>query len=156
MPFTLKGVNPVEAMEVQKTTRLTSLVSVENHSWDEWVPESRALKLNEANLAKQASLKDSYPGKKKAIPKTSGSLDSTDRGNKKSRTKDTSVDKEEDFTKRPEIKVPIPDSLKAQLVDDWENITKNQQVNYLSPVDEREREREKAYTLINCPVKLHC
>ncbi|GJJ75256.1 mortality factor 4-like protein 1 [Entomortierella parvispora] len=96
-------------------------------TWDEWVPESRALKLNEANLAKQASLKDSYPGKKKAIPKTSGSLDSTDRG-KKSRTKDTSVDKEEDFTKRPEIKVPIPDSLKAQLVDDWENITKNQQL----------------------------
>ena len=144
---------------MQKTTRLTSLVSVENHSWDEWVPESRALKLNEANLAKQASLKDSYPGKKKAIPKTSGSLDSTDRGNKKSRTKDTSVDKEEDFTKRPEIKVPIPDSLKAQLVDDWENITKNQQVNYLSPVDERERERERKRTrlstaLSNCIVDL--
>lgn len=95
-------------------------------SWDEWVPESRALKLNEANLAKQASLKESYPGKKKTVPKTSTSTESSDRGKK--RAKDTSVDKEEDFTKRPEIKVPIPDSLKAQLVDDWENITKNQQV----------------------------
>ncbi|KAF9019967.1 Esa1p-associated factor, partial [Haplosporangium bisporale] len=94
--------------------------------WDEWVPESRALKLNEANLAKQASLKESYPGKKKTVPKTSTSTESSDRGKK--RAKDTSVDKEEDFTKRPEIKVPIPDSLKAQLVDDWENITKNQQL----------------------------
>ncbi|KAF9390557.1 Esa1p-associated factor [Podila verticillata] len=95
-------------------------------TWDEWVPESRALKLNEANLAKQASLKESYPGKKKTVPKTSTSTESSDRGKK--RAKDTSVDKEEDFTKRPEIKVPIPDSLKAQLVDDWENITKNQQL----------------------------
>lgn len=96
------------------------------HRWDEWVPESRALKMNEANLAKQASLKESYPGKKKAVPKTSGATESSDRGKK--RAKDTSVDKEEEFTKRPEIKVPIPDSLKAQLVDDWENITKHQQV----------------------------
>lgn len=30
--------------------------------------------------------------------------------------------------KRPEVKVPIPEGLKAQLVDDWENVTKNQQV----------------------------
>ncbi|KAG0257967.1 Esa1p-associated factor [Mortierella polycephala] len=95
-------------------------------TWDEWVPESRALKLNEANLAKQASLKESYPGKKKTVPKTTGSSESSARG--KNRTKDTSVDKEEEFTKRPEIKIPIPDSLKAQLVDDWENITKNQQL----------------------------
>ncbi|KAF9918187.1 Esa1p-associated factor [Lobosporangium transversale] len=95
-------------------------------TWDEWVPESRALKWNEANLAKQASLKESYPGKKKTVSKTSGSTESSDRGKK--RAKDTSVDKEEDFIKRPEIKVPIPDSLKTQLVDDWENITKNHQL----------------------------
>jgi len=30
--------------------------------------------------------------------------------------------------KRPEVKVPIPEGLKAQLVDDWENVTKNQQL----------------------------
>ncbi|CAO3567395.1 Esa1p-associated factor [Mortierella alpina] len=95
-------------------------------TWDEWVPESRALKINEANLAKQASLKESYPGKKKAVPKTTAASESSARG--KNRTKDTSADKEEDFTKRPEIKVPIPDSLKTQLVDDWEYITKNQQL----------------------------
>ncbi|KAF9582800.1 Esa1p-associated factor [Lunasporangiospora selenospora] len=97
-------------------------------TWDEWVPESRALKMNEANLAKQASLRESYPGKKKTLPKTSASSESSARG--KHRAKDNSVDKEEDFTRRPEIKVPIPDSLKAQLVDDWENITKNQQTYF--------------------------
>lgn len=32
--------------------------------------------------------------------------------------------------KRPEIKITIPDALKVQLVDDWEAITKNQQVGY--------------------------
>ncbi|KAF9364352.1 MAG: MRG-domain-containing protein [Benniella sp.] len=95
-------------------------------TWDEWVPESRALKWNEANLSKQASLRESYPGKKKTVPKTSSSAGGSGRG--KERAKGTSVDKEEDFTRRPEIKVPIPDSLKAQLVDEWENITKNQQL----------------------------
>jgi len=71
-------------------------------------------------------LRESYPGKKKTVPKTSSSAGGSGRG--KERAKGTSVDKEEDFTRRPEIKVPIPDSLKAQLVDEWENITKNQQV----------------------------
>lgn len=33
--------------------------------------------------------------------------------------------------KRPEIKISIPDNLKVQLVDDWEAITKNQQVRPL-------------------------
>ncbi len=31
---------------------------------------------------------------------------------------------EEDFLKRPEVKISLPDELKLQLVDDWENITK--------------------------------
>jgi hypothetical protein len=33
--------------------------------------------------------------------------------------------------KRMEIRIVIPDVLKGQLVDDWENITKNQQVPYM-------------------------
>mgnify|MGYP000648595820 CR=1 FL=1 len=33
---------------------------------------------------------------------------------------------DEDYHKRPEIRIAIPDSLKLQLVDDWENVTKNQ------------------------------
>lgn len=32
--------------------------------------------------------------------------------------------------KRPEVKIVIPDILKLQLVDDWENVTKNNQVSH--------------------------
>jgi mortality factor 4-like protein 1 len=38
------------------------------------------------------------------------------------------VSQEEEYMKRPEIKVWIPDELKVALVDDWEAVTKNQQV----------------------------
>lgn len=40
---------------------------------------------------------------------------------------------EEDYLKRPEIKISIPELLKVQLVDDWEAITKNQQVRFALP-----------------------
>ena len=32
---------------------------------------------------------------------------------------------EEAFLNRPEIRIPCPDTIKAALVDDWENVTKN-------------------------------
>jgi mortality factor 4-like protein 1 len=35
---------------------------------------------------------------------------------------------EETFHARPSIQLPIPDHVKAILVDDWENVTKNQQL----------------------------
>lgn len=35
---------------------------------------------------------------------------------------------DDELTKRPEIKIAIPDSLKVQLVDDWENVTKRSQL----------------------------
>jgi mortality factor 4-like protein 1 len=43
------------------------------------------------------------------------------------------------FLARPSIRIPIPDHLKALLVDDWENVTKNQQLvplPHAHPVDE--------------------
>jgi hypothetical protein len=50
------------------------------------------------------------------------------------------VDYQEDsFHARPSIKIPMPDHLKAMLVDDWENITKNNQlvpIPHDHPVDE--------------------
>lgn len=36
---------------------------------------------------------------------------------------------EDEYMKRPEIKITIPDTLKVQLVDDWEAVTKNNQVS---------------------------
>lgn len=35
---------------------------------------------------------------------------------------------EDQFNQRPSIRIMLPDTLKALLVDDWENVTKNQQV----------------------------
>jgi mortality factor 4-like protein 1 len=41
----------------------------------------------------------------------------------------TRYDVQEDgFLDRPAISLPIPDRIKAILVDDWENVTKNQQL----------------------------
>jgi mortality factor 4-like protein 1 len=35
---------------------------------------------------------------------------------------------EDNFHNRPSIKIPVPDHVKSLLVDDWENVTKNQQL----------------------------
>lgn len=48
-------------------------------------------------------------------------------------------DQEDNFHNRPAIKLPVPDHLKALLVDDWENVTKNQQLvplPHVHPVSE--------------------
>ncbi|KTW31573.1 hypothetical protein T552_00211 [Pneumocystis carinii B80] len=103
-------------------------------TWDEWVPEDRALKWTEENLATQKELQmAALAAQKKSGRRGSGrSSELTEggpphpRGQKRSR--DADLEKEEDFTVKPEINIPIPDTLKAQLVDDWENITKNQQL----------------------------
>jgi len=94
-------------------------------TWDEWVPESRVLKYNEVNLKRQSELKASVAAQKHSKYHEKKITDTgTDRGRK--RLKD--VAKEEEFVKKPEIKIVIPDLLKLQLVDDWENITKDQKL----------------------------
>lgn len=115
-------------------------------TWDEWVPETRLLKYNDENLARKATLQEAAK---------SGSLTSSTTGTssekggtstgKRGRDSDVTdrkagsgraskrggagnretVESEEDFLKRPEVKISLPDELKLQLVDDWENITKN-------------------------------
>lgn len=41
---------------------------------------------------------------------------------------------EDDFTKKPDMKLNVPEILKVLLVDDWEAITKNNQVGIASIV----------------------
>ncbi|KAK4242123.1 MRG-domain-containing protein [Achaetomium macrosporum] len=46
---------------------------------------------------------------------------------------------EENFYNRPSVKIPVPDHVKSLLVDDWENVTKNQQLvplPHVHPADE--------------------
>ncbi|KAE8204745.1 hypothetical protein CF328_g904 [Tilletia controversa] len=47
------------------------------------------------------------------------------RGAKRSREV---ADQEDEYVKRPEVKIPIPEPLKVILVDDWERVTKNSQL----------------------------
>ncbi|KTW26545.1 uncharacterized protein T551_03462 [Pneumocystis jirovecii RU7] len=102
-------------------------------TWDEWVPEDRALKWTEENLATQRELRmAALAAQKKTGKKSSGrsseSADGPSHSRGQKRLRDVDLEKEEDFIAKPEINIAIPDALKAQLVDDWENITKNQQL----------------------------
>lgn len=44
------------------------------------------------------------------------------------RGKDWELEQEDTFHNRPMINLPLPDHIQAMLVDDWENITKNNQL----------------------------
>ncbi|KAI3660147.1 hypothetical protein MP638_002544 [Amoeboaphelidium occidentale] len=91
-------------------------------TWDEWVPESRVLRYNETNIQRQKDLLATYANKKDDKQK-----DTTTKKNERKRPL-PSGDKEQEYLKRPEIRIPIPDNLKAQLIDDWENVTKNRRL----------------------------
>ncbi|EIN12865.1 MRG-domain-containing protein [Punctularia strigosozonata HHB-11173 SS5] len=103
-------------------------------SWDEWVPPARLLKWEEKNIQLQKSLQQqskaanasaaSSTAKAKASLKTEGG-----RGVRKEGTRGTKRAREEDeVSRKPEMKLQVPELLKVILVDDWEAVTKNNQL----------------------------
>ncbi|WFD36623.1 Esa1p-associated factor [Malassezia cuniculi] len=96
-------------------------------TWDEWVPQERVLKLCDENLAKQKALVDAQRAESEAAPRDDSSArrdaKKVGRGSKRSREAS-----EHDEEKRPELRLAVPESLKAQLVDDWENVTRKEQL----------------------------
>lgn len=77
----------------------------------------------------QSRLRSLYRTKQQtAASKASSSSSDTDLNSFGKRRRDAKLEKEEDYLNKPEIRLEIPDTLKGQLVDDWENVTKNQQL----------------------------
>ncbi|SPO03359.1 related to Chromatin modification-related protein eaf3 [Cephalotrichum gorgonifer] len=115
-------------------------------TWDDWVPADRVRKHNPENveLAEQLmsqmrnlTQKSSASGKvkkgKAAVAESSRGSEERGGGGSQGgrgprRTRDYELEQDEGFHSRPSIKLPIPDHIKSILVDDWENITKNNQL----------------------------
>ncbi|GAA5832288.1 hypothetical protein JCM11251_004308 [Rhodosporidiobolus azoricus] len=119
-------------------------------TWDEWVPEDRLNKHNEEGIRKQKALVEAQRARDAAEREAAKAAEAAEarrggalggsvppgraaamgqgsslRGQKRGRDGEWA---EEEYMKRPEVKISIPDNLKVQLVDDWEAITKNQQL----------------------------
>lgn len=109
-------------------------------TWDEWVPESRLLKLTEQNLELQKTLQlanaasgqggsTASKAQSKSAPGAARDSVSTRAGTRKDGTRGTKRAREDDeSSKKPEMKLTVPEVLKMILVDDWEFVTKNNQL----------------------------
>ncbi|KAG8936957.1 Esa1p-associated factor [Tulasnella sp. 419] len=108
-------------------------------TWDEWVPQDRLLKFNEQNQARQKTLAAQYKAgttKSASAPTTKETKDkdgatASGTGGTTGRRKEITRKRgreEDDSSKKPEMKLEIPDALKVILVDDWEAVTKNNQL----------------------------
>ncbi|KAF8621715.1 hypothetical protein AX15_007575 [Amanita polypyramis BW_CC] len=109
-------------------------------TWDEWVPLSRLLTYNEENINKQKTLQQTAAASgalgsskthtaHKGTTGAGGREGAGTRGSRKDGTRGTKRSREEDDSnKKPDIKLNIPEALKMFLVDDWEAITKNNQL----------------------------
>ncbi|EME48859.1 hypothetical protein DOTSEDRAFT_67801 [Dothistroma septosporum NZE10] len=124
------------------------------NTWDDWVPQERVRKLTDENKELAQNLKKDMDAQRRAQsgkpPSTStkkrpfgsdltggssarGSEDRSSvapmppRGTKRGRDIE-GIDKEEEFVRRPAVRLFIPDTLKSILVDDWEKVTKEQKL----------------------------
>ncbi|KAM0706495.1 hypothetical protein Q7P35_005822 [Cladosporium inversicolor] len=145
------------------------------NTWDDWVSQERIRKLTDENKELAANLRKDMDAQRRATsgkpsiasatkkrglgsdaPGSSarGSEDRSSvapppppRGTKRAREIE-GIDKEEEFMRRPAVKIFIPDALKSILVDDWEKVTKENKVaptpapisvtQFLSEYDEAE------------------
>ncbi|KAK4902535.1 Esa1p-associated factor [Elasticomyces elasticus] len=129
------------------------------NTWDDWVPSERLRKFTDENKELASNLKKDMDAQRRAAsgkpPSTStrkrpfgsdmgpgssarGSEDRSSavpqlpRGTKRARESHIEgIDKEEEFIRRPAVRLFMPDALKSILVDDWEKVTKEQK---LAPV----------------------
>ncbi|PIL32673.1 hypothetical protein GSI_05377 [Ganoderma sinense ZZ0214-1] len=110
-------------------------------TWDEWVDASRLLKFNETNIQLQKALQSQSQAAQAAHASSSkakahATKDGAGAGGRagaaagrKDGARGTKRGREEDEgTRKPEMKLSVPEPLKVLLVDDWEAVTKNNQL----------------------------
>ncbi|KAI9661540.1 MAG: Esa1p-associated factor [Trizodia sp. TS-e1964] len=122
------------------------------NTWDDWVPQDRLRKFTDENKELAANLRRDMDALRRPTPKApaavtashkrkpAGSDFSSARGSEErnssvqasaqprgqKRARDFETERqEESYSVRPTVRLILPDALKALLVDDWENITKN-------------------------------
>ncbi|XP_019076603.1 protein MRG1 isoform X5 [Vitis vinifera] len=95
-----------------------------NKNWDEWVGMDRLMKHTEENVLKQQAL-DKKQGAEKN-PKSGRSAQAKPKSSTvargKRRKSDSGIEKDNASTEKL-VKIPIPATLKKQLVDDWDFVT---------------------------------
>ncbi|KAK9316714.1 MRG-domain-containing protein [Lipomyces starkeyi] len=120
-------------------------------SWDEWLPQERVLRWTEENLRMQRELKNEAlqqlrnkkaggSGQRELTPTASNAMTSSSQKRKESakelaeiakatkKTRREADEKDDEYFSHLDVNIMVPDILKAQLADDWENITKNSQL----------------------------
>ncbi|OAQ80247.1 histone acetylase complex subunit [Purpureocillium lilacinum] len=114
------------------------------NTWDDWVLADRIRPFDDEHkeLAAQlhAQLKHSLQKNAKQPKKNLRNGGDSARGSEERgsaaaqggrggrRGKDWELEQEDAFHSKPMINIPVPDHVQAMLVDDWENITKNNQL----------------------------
>ncbi|KAH3666131.1 hypothetical protein OGAPHI_004320 [Ogataea philodendri] len=94
--------------------------------WDEWVLSDRMLVYNNENLIKQKELVQSQKTAGTTVQETRPKVKLTIKSTQKqSRNGSAAVS---DSSKKTELKIQIPGTIKYVLVDDWENVTKKRQL----------------------------
>ncbi|TBU44924.1 MRG-domain-containing protein [Dichomitus squalens] len=110
-------------------------------TWDEWVDGTRLLKFNETNIQLQKALQSQSQAAQAASASSSKAKSLATKegagaggraggaGGRKDGARGTKRGREEDEgTRKPEMKLNVPEQLKVLLVDDWEAVTKNNQL----------------------------
>jgi len=104
-----------------------------NTRWDKWVSEDILMKDGEEANEMQRKLKQEAKNKgQKLNDKRKEELKPKAENREKKKAKINPKDDTEDDSELPQIKLPMPFTLKKQLVDDWEFIT--QQPKMLVPI----------------------
>ncbi|CDR36880.1 CYFA0S01e05270g1_1 [Cyberlindnera fabianii] len=143
MAQTKEGNEPIKLEEIPEEIQDKKLYFIHyrgwKSSWDEWVDSTRLRDFTVENLRLQKELKKAALSATSSVSATgkrtidvSKSSHSGGINSKTSRKKDEmDMQSEDEYLKRPEINLVIPDPLKSLLVDDWEMVTKDHQLLHL-------------------------